>query len=181
MLTCILLRQCGHRALEWCEHSRFRAFLLLLCCAAACLAKPPRGSFQASWLDSVTGRPIAGASVLYSSATSNLAGASASDASGYYYLPLLSPGFYRDPSDAPAYQSQEVQELESDRGRAHRARFPSAPAQRRLGIRPIQERLSPRTKDHRHVLWSGRRSQQIRIVRSAEGPHASRSNPPYRK
>ncbi len=63
-------------------------------------------------LDSVTGRPIPAASVLFSSAVTNLAGASASDASGYYYLPLLSPGIYQIRVTAAAYQSQEVQELE---------------------------------------------------------------------
>ena len=41
-----------------------------------------------------------------------MAGASTSDASGYYYLPLLSPSLYQIRVTAPAYQSQEVQELE---------------------------------------------------------------------
>ncbi len=43
---------------------------------------------------------------------SNLAGAATSDSAGYYYLPLLSPGFYQIRVTAPAYQSQEVQEIE---------------------------------------------------------------------
>lgn len=63
-------------------------------------------------MDSVNGRPIAQASVTFSSAFTNLAGAASSDASGRYYLPLLSPGIYRIRVTAPAYQSQEVQELE---------------------------------------------------------------------
>jgi hypothetical protein len=63
-------------------------------------------------VDSVTGRPIASANVLFSSATTTLAGGASSDASGYYYLPLLSPGIYAIRVMAPSYQSQEVQELE---------------------------------------------------------------------
>ncbi len=63
-------------------------------------------------MDSVTGRPIASANVIFASATSNLAGGASSDASGYYYLPLLSPGIYQIRVMAAAYQSQEVQELE---------------------------------------------------------------------
>jgi len=59
----------------------------------------------------VTGRPIGGANVVFSSATSSLAGGESSDASGYYYLPLLSPGIYQIRVTAAAYQSQEVQEL----------------------------------------------------------------------
>ena len=55
---------------------------------------------------------MAGANVLYSSSTSNLAGAALSDASGLYYLPLLSPGPYEIRVTAPKYQSQDVQELE---------------------------------------------------------------------
>ncbi len=63
-------------------------------------------------MDSVTGGPIAAANVIFASATTTLAGGASSDASGYYYLPLLSPGIYQIRVMAPAYQSQEVQELE---------------------------------------------------------------------
>ena len=63
-------------------------------------------------MDSVTGRPIASANVIFSSAITTLAGGAASDASGYYYLPLLSPGIYQLRVMSPAYQSQEVQDLE---------------------------------------------------------------------
>jgi Carboxypeptidase regulatory-like domain/TonB-dependent Receptor Plug Domain len=92
--------------------STFRAFLLVLLCAAAGLAQTTQGLISGQLVDSVTGRPVTAASVFYSSATSNLAGAASSDASGYYYLPLLSPGTYQIRVTSPAYQSQEVQELE---------------------------------------------------------------------
>ena len=81
-------------------------------CALAGLCQTTQGLISGKLVDSVTGRPIAGAAILYSSSTSNLAGASLSDPSGYYYLPLLSPGFYQIQVNAPKYQSQEIQELE---------------------------------------------------------------------
>ncbi|MGD0134739.1 MAG: carboxypeptidase-like regulatory domain-containing protein [Bryobacteraceae bacterium] len=92
--------------------SLFRAFLLFLLCAAAATSQTTQGLISGQLLDSVTGRPIPAASVLFASAVTNLAGASVSDASGYYYLPLLSPGIYQIRVTAAAYQSQEVQELE---------------------------------------------------------------------
>jgi hypothetical protein len=92
--------------------SFFRAFLLSLLCAAAATSQTTQGLISGQLLDSVTGRPIPAASVLFSSAVTNLAGASVSDASGYYYLPLLSPGIYQIRVTSAAYQSQEVQELE---------------------------------------------------------------------
>src|SRR6266699_6719868 len=78
--------------------------------AVAGVSQTTQGLISGRLVSSVTGRPIEGASVTYSSSTSNLAGAAASDASGYYYLPLLSPGFYRLRVTEPTYQSQEVQE-----------------------------------------------------------------------
>lgn len=92
--------------------STFRILAAGLLGAIAALAQTTQGLISGQLIDNVTGRPIAAASVLYESAVSNLAGASMSDSSGYYYLPLLSPGFYRVRVTAPAYQSQEVQELE---------------------------------------------------------------------
>jgi len=80
--------------------------------AVAGLAQTTQGLISGRLVNSVTGKSIAGADVGYWSSTGNLAGTAASDASGYYYLPLLSPGFYRIRASAPSYQSQEVQELE---------------------------------------------------------------------
>ncbi len=80
--------------------------------ATAVFAQTTQGLISGQLVNSVTGRPIAGANVLYSSSLSNLAGASQSDSSGYYYLPLLSPGFYQIRVNAEGFQSQEVQEIE---------------------------------------------------------------------
>jgi hypothetical protein len=79
---------------------------------AAGLAQTTQGLISGRLVNSVTGRPVVAADVAYWSSASNFTGAAASDTSGYYYLPLLSPGFYRIRVTAPSYQSQEVQELE---------------------------------------------------------------------
>ncbi len=89
-----------------------RAWVLLLLSAAAALSQTTQGLISGQLVDSVTGRPIASANVVFSSATTTLAGGASSDDSGYYYLPLLSPGIYSIRVMAPAYQSQEVQQLE---------------------------------------------------------------------
>src|SRR5260370_1022075 len=93
-------------------HSIVRPLLVLLVCALAGIAQTTQGLISGRLVNSVTGKPITGADVGYWSSTGNFAGTAASDASGYYYLPLLSPGFYRIRVTAPSYQSQEVQELE---------------------------------------------------------------------
>jgi hypothetical protein len=85
---------------------------LLLLCAAAASSQTTQGLISGQLVDSVTGRPIASANVIFASAITTLAGGASSDASGYYYLPLLSPGIYQIRVMAPAYQSQEVQDLE---------------------------------------------------------------------
>jgi hypothetical protein len=86
--------------------------LLLLACGASGWAQTTQGLISGQLVDSVTGRPIPAANVVFSSATTTLAGGASADASGYYYLPLLSPGIYSIRVAAAAYQSQEVQELE---------------------------------------------------------------------
>src|SRR5260221_4399210 len=93
-------------------HSIVRPLFVLIVCAVAGLAQTTQGLISGRLVDSVTGKPIVSAEVGYWSSTSNFAGTAARDASGYYYLPLLSPGFYRIRVTAPSYQSQDVQELE---------------------------------------------------------------------
>src|SRR5579862_5266617 len=79
------------------------------CFCAALDAQTTQGIIGGRLLDSVTGRPVA-ARVEYSSGSAS--GSAQSDDAGYYHLPLLSPGIYRVSASAPAYQSQEIQELE---------------------------------------------------------------------
>ena len=92
--------------------SSIRALVLVVFWALAGVSQTTQGLISGQLVNSVTGRPVGGASVTYSSSTSNLAGAARSDAAGFYYLPLLSPGFYRISVMDEGYQSQEVQELE---------------------------------------------------------------------
>ena len=74
-------------------------------------AQTTQGLISGKLVDSVTGRPISGALVTYSS-EAGVAGTAASDTSGYYYLLSLSPGTYRVRAAAQDYQAQEVQELD---------------------------------------------------------------------
>jgi len=92
--------------------SSIRALPLILLSAMAGVSQTTQGLISGQLLNSVTGQPLGGASVAYSSSSSNLTGAARSDAAGFYYLPLLSPGFYRISVAHDGYQTQEVQELE---------------------------------------------------------------------
>lgn len=89
---------------------RFVLGLALL--ALAAMAQTTQGVISGRLVSSVTGRPIAQASVSFASDTSTSSGNSVSDENGYYALPLLSPGMYRIRAIAMGYQAQEVQELE---------------------------------------------------------------------
>lgn len=71
-----------------------------------------QGLISGSIIDSVTGRPIAGASVAYSSTILAATGTLKSDAGGYYFLPLLSAGTYSIRTTADGYQSQELEQLD---------------------------------------------------------------------
>jgi hypothetical protein len=83
---------------------------MVLTAGAATLAgQTTQGVISGRLLDSVTGRPIGGAAIEYSSSS---AGTARSGADGYYYLPLLSPGLYRVRVSAAGYQAQELEELE---------------------------------------------------------------------
>src|ERR1700674_2056303 len=86
----------------------FTAVLVLACGQA----QTTQGLISGRLLNSVTGRAIPAATVTYASSYTNLEGRSESEQSGFYYLPLLSPGFYQIRISADGYQSQEVQELE---------------------------------------------------------------------
>ena len=75
-------------------------------------AQTTQGLISGSIINSVTGKPIAGASVTYTSETLAATGTLKSDAAGYYFLPLLSAGTYSIRTTADQYQSQELEQLE---------------------------------------------------------------------
>jgi hypothetical protein len=75
------------------------------------VAQTTQGLISGSLVNSVSGQPIPGATIAYTSTTLSATGASASDAAGYYFLPLLSPGTYTIRATADGFQSQELQQL----------------------------------------------------------------------
>jgi hypothetical protein len=79
---------------------------------APCHGQTTQGLISGRLLDTSTGQPIGGANVVFSSGLTNLGGGAPSDASGNYYLPLLSPGIYTIRITARGYQAQELQQLE---------------------------------------------------------------------
>jgi len=85
--------------------------LAVLACSFCTLAQTTQGLISGRLLDSQTGQPVAGASVVYSSTAAGDTGTAQSDSGGYYYLPLLSPASYTIRVSAPNYQSQQLDEL----------------------------------------------------------------------
>src|SRR5437660_4886301 len=91
----------------------FRLLLLSLILGnTAVVCQTTQGLISGRLLNSLTGRPINGAAVETVSFTGTASGSASSDAAGFFYLPLLSPGIYRVRVTAAVYQSQEVHELE---------------------------------------------------------------------
>src|SRR6266852_3659157 len=90
----------------------FRLAGVLVCSAWIAAAQTTQGLIAGKLVNSQTGAPIAKAEISYSNAATGSIGAAASDASGNFFLPMLSPGFYRIRATAAGYQAREVQELE---------------------------------------------------------------------
>jgi hypothetical protein len=79
-------------------------------CAATLAGQTTQGLISGRLVNSVTGRPVANATVSYTGSAAS--GTSVSDARGYYYILSVSPGTYLVRAAAPGFQAQEVQELE---------------------------------------------------------------------
>ena len=90
----------------------YRLSFLGLLSIAGLDAQTTQGLIAGRVLNSVTGAPVAGASVSYTSTTLAASGTLTSDATGYYFLPLLSAGTYTIRCTAFNYQAQELQQLE---------------------------------------------------------------------
>ncbi len=89
---------------------RAAATAFLASCAVH--AQTTQGLISGRVVDSRTGAPVSGASVIYASTAGPIGGTQPSDRTGYFVLPLLSPGFYRLRVEANGYQAQEVQQVE---------------------------------------------------------------------
>src|SRR3954454_11693035 len=90
----------------------FRLVAVLIFFAWIATGQTTQGLIAGRLVSSQTGAPIAGARVTYSAAATGASGAAGSDASGNFFLPMLSPGFYRVRAVAGGFQTREVQELE---------------------------------------------------------------------
>ncbi len=91
--------------------SRF-ALAIVLAGASQMLAQTTQGLISGRIVNSVTGHPVAGATISWNSTTIAASGIQKSDAAGYYFLPLLSAGSYNLRAIADTFQSQELQELD---------------------------------------------------------------------
>jgi hypothetical protein len=89
-----------------------RGALVWLFACAALHAQTTQGLISGRVVDSRTGSPLAGASITYTSTAGPIGGTASSDRTGYFILPLLTPGFYRLRVEAGGYQAQEVQQVE---------------------------------------------------------------------
>ncbi len=89
-----------------------RVALFVFLCATPALCQTTDGLISGRITDSRNGTRIESANVFYSSANTNTSGAAATDSSGNYILPLLSPGLYRVRVEATGFQAKEIQELE---------------------------------------------------------------------
>lgn len=78
----------------------------------AVIAQSTQGLISGSVLNSVSGRPIDGASIQFTAAALSATGIYSSDPTGAYFLPMLSPGTYSVRATADGFQSQELQQLE---------------------------------------------------------------------
>src|SRR5947208_15931683 len=90
----------------------FRVAVVLILCAWVAAGQTTQGLIAGRLVSSQTRAPIGGAQISYSNAATGAAGAATSDSSGNFFLPMLSPGFYRVRAVAGGFQSREVQELE---------------------------------------------------------------------
>ena len=88
------------------------ALLLSICLPYAALhAQTTQGLISGRILNSVTGQPVEQASISYTSTTLAAGGIVKSDATGYYFLPLLSAGTYTIRATSEKFQAQELQQL----------------------------------------------------------------------
>src|SRR5437773_842732 len=94
------------------RRAAFRLAIVLAFSAWVAAGQTTQGLIAGRLVNSQTGAPIGGAQVTYANGATGSSGAATSDASGNFFLPMLSPGFYRVRAIASGFQTREVQELE---------------------------------------------------------------------
>jgi len=90
----------------------WQILLLLLLAAQVAIPQTTQALISGRVIDVQTGNPIPDAEVACEGISITPLGAVRSDTSGYFVLPLLSPGQYKLRVSAASYQPQEVYELE---------------------------------------------------------------------
>ncbi|PWT98892.1 MAG: hypothetical protein C5B51_28215, partial [Terriglobia bacterium] len=76
------------------------------------LAQTTQGLIGGSVVDSLSGNPLPKARVEAFSPTTNLAQSALTEKSGFFVLPLLSPGTYQIRVEADGYQGLQIDRLE---------------------------------------------------------------------
>jgi hypothetical protein len=90
-----------------------RGSIALLVSATAVLhAQTTQGLITGKVVDSQTGNPLPGTRIVAFNLATNLSQAAVAEDSGFYVLPLLSPGTYQVRAEAKGYQSLQVEQLE---------------------------------------------------------------------
>ena len=90
-----------------------RGSLALVVSATAALhAQTTQGLITGNVVDSQTGNPLPGARIVAFNLATNLSQAAVAEGSGFYVLPLLSPGTYQVRAEAKGYQALQVEQLE---------------------------------------------------------------------
>jgi len=86
--------------------------IVTLCGLFVATAQTTEGLISGRITDAYTGAPVPGVAISFQNTATGVAGNGRSDTSGYYALPLLSPGSYRVRASEARYQAQEMHELE---------------------------------------------------------------------
>jgi len=92
-----------------------RSFLLAACLAAvtaSAFGQTTQGMISGRIVDSISGQPLAQASVQCAGSSSDSGRVARTDSAGYFVVPLLSPGAYRLQVSAAGYQTQELYGIE---------------------------------------------------------------------
>jgi hypothetical protein len=89
-----------------------RTVALALAFSFAAAAQTTQGLITGRVVDRFTQKPLRRAQVFYAASLTGVSGESVTGASGYYVLPLLSPGVYRVRVTAEGYQAQEMYGVE---------------------------------------------------------------------
>lgn len=99
----------------------------VLLATGLCRPQSTQGLISGRVVDSLSGAPVPAAKIVCFNNDSSASRTVAPDGSGFYVVPLLSPGIYRLRVDAPGFQALELNELELTVGGELRLNFQLRP------------------------------------------------------